>query len=68
MLMIYDAVNHRVIRFDRFCRDLAKNHITSLEGSLFRNLSHLHDLLLSHNYIATVPRDAFQGLIQLKVL
>ncbi|XP_050421176.1 leucine-rich repeat-containing G-protein coupled receptor 5 [Adelges cooleyi] len=48
--------------------DLANNHISSLEGSLFRNLTHLHDLLLSYNYITSVPQDAFQGLVQLKVL
>ncbi|XP_050544961.1 leucine-rich repeat-containing G-protein coupled receptor 5 [Daktulosphaira vitifoliae] len=48
--------------------DLANNHISSLEGSLFRNLSRLHDLLLSYNYITSVPRDAFYGLLQLKVL
>ncbi|XP_022172830.1 leucine-rich repeat-containing G-protein coupled receptor 5 [Myzus persicae] len=48
--------------------DLANNHIASLDGSLFRNLSHLHDLLLGHNYITSVPRDAFHGLVQLKVL
>lgn len=49
-------------------RDLANNHIASLDGSLFRNLSHLHDLLLGNNYITSVPRDAFRGLVQLKVL
>ncbi|XP_075234982.1 G-protein coupled receptor rickets [Lycorma delicatula] len=48
--------------------DLAGNRITSLEGKLFKGLNQLHDLLLSHNLITKVPRDAFHGLTRLQVL
>ncbi|XP_044736880.1 lutropin-choriogonadotropic hormone receptor [Chrysoperla carnea] len=48
--------------------DLAKNNINSLEGSLFRDLNQLHDLLLGHNNIMYIPPDAFLGLSKLQVL
>lgn len=48
--------------------DLVSNRITSLEGRLFDGLSHLHDLLLGHNLIRKIPRDAFHGLTKLQVL
>ncbi|CAG2055909.1 unnamed protein product [Timema podura] len=56
-----------------FCRelrvlDLAHNKITELEGRPFKNLSLLHDLLLSHNSISNIPREAFIGLKRLQFL
>jgi len=49
-------------------RDLASNQIDSLEGNPFKGLSLLHDLLLCHNTIQTVPEDAFHGLPALQLL
>uniref|UniRef100_A0A146LLJ9 Leucine-rich repeat-containing G-protein coupled receptor 6 n=4 Tax=Lygus hesperus TaxID=30085 RepID=A0A146LLJ9_LYGHE len=48
--------------------DLAGNKITTIDGGLFNGLSQLHDLLLGHNEITRVPKDAFDGLIRLQVL
>lgn len=49
-------------------RDLASNHITSIEGKSFKGMSQMHDLLLSHNNIQYIPQDAFFGLSKLQVL
>ncbi|XP_049938981.1 lutropin-choriogonadotropic hormone receptor-like [Schistocerca serialis cubense] len=48
--------------------DLASNQITTLEGRPFLGLSLLHDLLLAHNSIPRLPKDAFEGLPRLQVL
>ncbi|XP_014245069.1 lutropin-choriogonadotropic hormone receptor isoform X2 [Cimex lectularius] len=48
--------------------DLAGNKISSLEGRLFAGLNQLHDMLLSHNEITRIPKDAFFGLPRLQVL
>ncbi|XP_053694769.1 leucine-rich repeat-containing G-protein coupled receptor 5 [Sabethes cyaneus] len=48
--------------------DLAANSISSLHGAPFSSLSQLHDLLLSHNEIESIPNDAFTGLFRLQVL
>ncbi|KAJ4441363.1 hypothetical protein ANN_11218 [Periplaneta americana] len=50
------------------CRDLASNKIDSLEGSPFRGLPLLHDLLLCNNVIRSLPQDAFHGLPRLQLL
>ncbi|KAK3914592.1 Leucine-rich repeat-containing G-protein coupled receptor 5 [Frankliniella fusca] len=48
--------------------DLASNGISSLEGRPFTGLRQLHDLLLSHNAIKSLPQDALDGLTKLQVL
>ncbi|XP_047004598.1 lutropin-choriogonadotropic hormone receptor-like [Schistocerca americana] len=48
--------------------DLSSNRIASLEGQPFLGLSLLHDLLLAHNSIPRLPKDAFEGLPRLQVL
>ncbi|KAE8747460.1 Bursicon Receptor, partial [Frankliniella occidentalis] len=48
--------------------DLASNGISSLEGRPFAGLRQLHDLLLSHNAIESLPEDALDGLTKLQVL
>ncbi|XP_049766208.1 lutropin-choriogonadotropic hormone receptor-like [Schistocerca cancellata] len=48
--------------------DLSSNRIASLEGQPFLGLSLLHDLLLAHNSIHRLPKDAFEGLPRLQVL
>ncbi|XP_066589502.1 lutropin-choriogonadotropic hormone receptor [Prorops nasuta] len=48
--------------------DLTGNRISSLTGAPFKNLRSLHDLLLSHNRLRTIPRDSFHGLSELQVL
>nr|CAD7571193.1 unnamed protein product [Timema californicum] len=59
----------RVLLLFHHChRDLAHNKITELEGRPFKNLSLLHDLLLSHNSISNIPREAFIGLKRLQFL
>ena len=49
-------------------RDLSDNRIDSLHGKPFKGLSHLHDLLLSYNEVATIPYDAFVGIPKLQSL
>ncbi|XP_046748582.1 lutropin-choriogonadotropic hormone receptor isoform X1 [Diprion similis] len=48
--------------------DLTSNMISSLSGQPFRNLSALHDLLLSNNNLRSLPGDGFDGLFKLQVL
>ncbi|XP_012250578.2 lutropin-choriogonadotropic hormone receptor isoform X2 [Athalia rosae] len=48
--------------------DLTSNMISSLSGQPFKNLSALHDLLLSNNDLRSLPGDAFVGLLRLQVL
>nr|CAD7404553.1 unnamed protein product [Timema cristinae] len=57
-----------LLLFHHCHRDLAHNKITELEGRPFKNLSLLHDLLLSHNSISNIPREAFIGLKRLQFL
>lgn len=51
-----------------FHRDLSDNRVSSLHETPFRDLSQLHDLLLSYNEIETIPRDAFDGAPRLQLL
>ncbi|XP_034240165.1 leucine-rich repeat-containing G-protein coupled receptor 5 [Thrips palmi] len=48
--------------------DLASNKIASLSGRPFAGLRQLHDLLLAHNNIQTLPHDGLDGLAKLQVL
>lgn len=47
---------------------MGSNYITSVEGNLFKGLDKLQDLMLPHNLISRIPKDAFEGLIKLQVL
>lgn len=42
--------------------------IVSLEEKVFQNLKVLHDILLPHNLIEEIPREAFYGLANLQLL
>ena len=49
-------------------RNLGNNELTSIDGMLFNGLVELQDLILAHNYIKIIPKDAFIGLSKLEYL
>lgn len=59
---------HNVLKSCFLNRDLSGNRVDSLHGKPFKGLGQLHDLLLSHNEIATIPYDAFHGIPKLQSL
>ncbi|XP_033751818.1 leucine-rich repeat-containing G-protein coupled receptor 5-like [Pecten maximus] len=48
--------------------NLGNNDISSLEGNVFANLTHLKDLTLTRNGITFIPENAFSGLTNLEYL
>jgi len=51
-----------------FFRDISRNHLTVIEGLLFKDLGNLKTMILRHNNIIDLQDGSFYGLSNLKQL